>query len=186
VIAKANVIMHSNALKIGTSEGVTGKAASLLTHSASTLGVKASAITVGGGNTTINTSNAAACSVSGSGTGELGGSAVESPKEHVPEQMRGGSGGSGGGASTRAGGSTPPGKATTTPTVATEKTFIELELIDSDGQPVAFASYRITASDGAEFLGVLDASGQVRIPEVARGNCKVTFPEFYRENGSAA
>ena len=30
VIAKANVIMHANALKIGTSEGVTGKARSLL------------------------------------------------------------------------------------------------------------------------------------------------------------
>src|SRR5882762_1958496 len=33
VIAKTNVIMHSNALKVGTSEGVTGKGASLLTHS---------------------------------------------------------------------------------------------------------------------------------------------------------
>src|SRR6185436_10212002 len=32
VIAKANVIMHSNALKVGTSEGVSGKGRSVLTH----------------------------------------------------------------------------------------------------------------------------------------------------------
>jgi uncharacterized protein involved in type VI secretion and phage assembly len=42
VIAKTNVIMHSNALKIGTKEGVTGKGASLLTHSAKAFGLKAS------------------------------------------------------------------------------------------------------------------------------------------------
>src|SRR5258706_11511248 len=42
VIAKANVIMHSNALKIGTAEGLTGKGKSLLTRSAKTFGLKAS------------------------------------------------------------------------------------------------------------------------------------------------
>src|SRR5687767_14587211 len=40
VIAKANVIMHSNALKVGTTEGVTGKGQSLLTHSAKAFGLK--------------------------------------------------------------------------------------------------------------------------------------------------
>ncbi len=74
VIAKINAIMHSNTLKIGASEDVIGKAKSLLTHAQKTFGVKAvSGITIGGGNTTINISNAAACSVSGSGAGELGG-----------------------------------------------------------------------------------------------------------------
>src|SRR3954471_23826007 len=40
VIAKTNVVMHSNALKIGTSQGVTGKGASLLVHAAKTFGLK--------------------------------------------------------------------------------------------------------------------------------------------------
>ena len=90
VIAKTNVIMHSNALKIGTTEGVTGKGSSLLTHSAKTFGLKAtSSITIGGGNTTINVSNAAACSVSGSGAGELGAEGSETAKDQVQENSRG-------------------------------------------------------------------------------------------------
>ncbi|MBC7974847.1 MAG: hypothetical protein H7138_07650, partial [Myxococcales bacterium] len=73
VIGKTNVILHSNALKVGTTEGITGKGASVLSHAGKTFGLKAtSSITVGGGNTTINVSNGAATSVSGSGTGELG------------------------------------------------------------------------------------------------------------------
>src|SRR5262245_37759607 len=40
VIAKASVIIHANALKIGTTEGVSGKGASLLTH-AKKFGLKA-------------------------------------------------------------------------------------------------------------------------------------------------
>lgn len=80
--AKNNLIMHSNALKVGTKEGITGKGQSLLSHSQKTFGLKAtSGITIGGGNTTINVSNSAATSVSGSGAGELGGAAEEQPKD---------------------------------------------------------------------------------------------------------
>src|SRR5215510_8995368 len=62
--AKTNVILHSNALKVGTSQGVTGKGKSLLTHSQKVFGLKAtSGITIGGGNTTINVSNGPATSV---------------------------------------------------------------------------------------------------------------------------
>src|SRR5215510_15784850 len=64
VTAKTNVILHSNALKIGTKEGVTGKGQSLLSHAQKTFGLKAtSGITIGGGNTTINVSNGPATSV---------------------------------------------------------------------------------------------------------------------------
>src|SRR5262245_59193401 len=64
VVAKANVIMHSNALKVGATQGITGKGQSLLSHAQKTFGLKAtSGITVGGGSTTINTSNAAATRV---------------------------------------------------------------------------------------------------------------------------
>src|SRR5215467_11990020 len=98
--AKTNIVMHSNALKVGTKEGITGKGQSLLTHSAKTFGLKASSgITIGGGNTTINVSNSAATNVSGSGAGELGGAAEEQAKDQVqPGAAAGGGGGGGGGA----------------------------------------------------------------------------------------
>jgi len=48
VIAKANVILHANALKLGTSQQITGKGSSVLAHSARTFSVKAaSSITIG-------------------------------------------------------------------------------------------------------------------------------------------
>jgi hypothetical protein len=100
VIAKANVIIHANALKIGTSEGVAGKGRSLLTHSAKSFSLKASSsITIGGGNTTINTSNTAAASVSGVGSGELGAAGGETAKDSIEERKGAGGGGGGGGAS---------------------------------------------------------------------------------------
>src|SRR5688572_12746004 len=41
VKAESNVIMHSNAMKVGTSAGLTGKGRDVLTHAKSTFGVKA-------------------------------------------------------------------------------------------------------------------------------------------------
>src|SRR5262249_30221804 len=100
VTAKANVVMHAHALKIGTTEGVAGKAGSVLGHAAKTFGVKAtSGITIGGGNPTVNTWKAGACSVSGSGAGELGGAGVEQPEDQrsaVGEFVRGSGNMSGG------------------------------------------------------------------------------------------
>jgi phage baseplate assembly protein gpV len=141
VIAKANVIMHSNALKIGTSESVTGKAKSLLTHSQKTFGLKAaSGITIGGGNTTINISNAPATSLSGSGAGELGGAAAEAPNAQVEERQRGY--GAGGGA-----GSAPAGY---------EGGFT---ILDDAGQPLADCEYVIYTESGAEYRGRTDEHG---------------------------
>jgi len=65
-------------------------------------------------------------------------------------------------------------------------TFIELELVDTDGKPVAFASYSVTASDGKVVSGALDAEGRARIEGVAQGSCKVTFPDFHGDEWSAA
>ncbi|MEO8703101.1 MAG: phage baseplate assembly protein V, partial [Kofleriaceae bacterium] len=109
VKAKANVIMHSNAMKVGTTEKLTGKGKDLLTHAKSTFGVKATAsITVSGSQVVINTSNSAACSVSGSGAGSLGGEASEKPKDQVTPQAGGaGGGGAGGAGAGGAGGASP-------------------------------------------------------------------------------
>ncbi|MDQ3370030.1 MAG: phage baseplate assembly protein V, partial [Myxococcota bacterium] len=84
VRAQTNIVMHSNALKIGTSQGVSGKGKSLLTHATSTFGIKAgSQIEITGGTVQMNTGGGAAASVSGSGSGSLGGEATEKAKDQV-------------------------------------------------------------------------------------------------------
>lgn len=114
VIAKANAILHANALKIGTSDGVSAKARSVLGHAAKTFGLKASTrITIGGGNTTINTSNAAATSVSGSGAGELGGAPLDPPQQGSTASDGGGAMAGGGSGSSPGGGAGGPGEAST-------------------------------------------------------------------------
>jgi phage baseplate assembly protein gpV len=187
VIAKTNVIVHSNALKVGTTEGITGKGRSLLTHAQKTFGLKATcSITIGGGNTTINVSNAAATSVSGSGAGELGGAAVEAAKDQIAEHDRRVAGSSRGGGAASSQSSADSGPPADAASVASDTSFIELELVDTDGKPVAFASYVVTASDATSFSGVLDAEGRARIDGIVKGNCTVTFPEFHGDDWSAA
>ncbi|HEX5064018.1 MAG TPA: phage baseplate assembly protein V, partial [Kofleriaceae bacterium] len=108
VKAAANVIMHSNALKVGTSDTFTAKGQQVLTHSGAAFGVKASSnITVNGAQVQINVVNSPAARVSGSGAGELGGAAAETPKDQVQEQTRGGGGGGGGGGAGGGGGGGP-------------------------------------------------------------------------------
>ena len=202
VIARTNVIMHANALEIGASKGVTGKAASLLTHAAKTFGLKAiSGITIGGGNTVINTSNAAATSVSGSGAGELGAAAAETAKDQVADKA--GRGNRGGGAGARGGDARDgdgrrgarggPGQAsagTEAPGTAAgnnaRSDFLEFSLIDDDRLPVKGAHYRVVASDGTIFTGVLDGEGAARLEGLAPGECKVSFPELHADEWEAA
>ena len=74
VVAKGNVILHSNALKIGASEGITAKGKDVLSHATSTFGIKASAeIVISGSQVQSNVVGSPATQVSGTGTGELGG-----------------------------------------------------------------------------------------------------------------
>jgi hypothetical protein len=188
VKAKANVVLHSNALKVGTREGITGKAALLLAHSGTTFGLKAtSGITIGGGSTTINTSNAAACSVSGSGAGELGAPGAEAPKDQIEAKNGGGSGGGGGGARSAGGtaaGTTSGAGATgsgPTPTPidapVTPSTLI-IELKMEDGSPAAFRRYSIITPDGQNRNGMLDGNGIIRFDDISPGDCQVSFPDL--------
>jgi phage baseplate assembly protein gpV len=184
VIAKTNVILHSNALEIGAKEGVTGKGRSVLVHAQNSFGLKAtSGITIGGGNTTINVSNAAATRVSGSGSGELGGAAAEAPNPQLEEGKRPG-GGNGGGGGT--GDTSATAMAVRSPPSSATLTFIELNLVDSDDQPVRFARYQVTGSDGAMFSGTLDAKGCARVDGIPAGTCKVSFPDLHGDDWSAA
>jgi phage baseplate assembly protein gpV len=188
VVAKANVIVHANALKIGCAERFTGTGTSLLVHAAGRFGLKAtSRITIGGGSTTINTSNAAATRVSGSGAGELGGAASKAPDGPiVPSQHDWTAVSARGGGSARHGNLSPRSSIVDPPAIAPEKSFIELELVDTAGVAVAFASYVVTDSGRASFSGVLDADGRARVEGIAVGACTVSFPEFHADDWSAA
>jgi type VI secretion system secreted protein VgrG len=58
-----------------------------------------------------------------------------------------------------------------------ELTFIEIELVDDDGKPVANERYEITLPDKSVKSGTLDDKGFARVEEIKPGTCKVTFPE---------
>jgi len=60
-----------------------------------------------------------------------------------------------------------------------EKTaWIEVELVDEDGEPVPGEGYRITLPDDSVAEGSLDDKGKARVEGFKPGNCKVTFPDL--------
>ena len=183
--AKASVILHANALVVGTREGITGKARSVLGHAQASFGLKATTgLTIGGGTTTINTANAAATSVSGSGSGELGGAGAEPAKDQRVDhsaRARGGGGGGGGGAAP--GGSAQPGSGETGGASGAapqdQLDWFAIELIDKDDKPVAMIRYKVVGPDGAVHTGLTDPDGRARIEGLSPGACTVTFPDLH-------
>lgn len=64
-----------------------------------------------------------------------------------------------------------------------ERTWIEIELVDEDDQPVPGEKYRVTLPDGSTVAeGTLDQNGYARVDGIEEpGNCKVTFPNLDKE-----
>ncbi len=56
--------------------------------------------------------------------------------------------------------------------------WIEIELMDENGKPVAGQGYRITLPDGSVAAGTLDPDGFARVQGFEPGSCKVTFPDL--------
>ena len=56
------------------------------------------------------------------------------------------------------------------------RNWIEIELVDQQGAPVAGATYVVKGPDGKEVLGTLDDKGKARLEGLDRGNCVVKFP----------
>jgi type VI secretion system secreted protein VgrG len=67
-----------------------------------------------------------------------------------------------------------------------KKTWIEIELIDDDGNPVPGAKYEITLPDGRIYPGTLDNKGCARVDGIDPGTCQVTFPELDRDTWGPA
>lgn len=64
------------------------------------------------------------------------------------------------------------------PKPKTEKTWIEIALVDDAGDPVAGEAYEIVLPDGSKRSGKLDAKGTARVEGIDPGTCKVLFPGF--------
>lgn len=62
-----------------------------------------------------------------------------------------------------------------------KRSWIDIELVDDDGEPVPYERYRVKAPDGTVFEGYLDANGQARVSGIDPGSCDVTFPGLDRE-----
>lgn len=58
------------------------------------------------------------------------------------------------------------------------KVWVEIELLDDDGQPVPNEPYRIELPDGSATEGSTDDLGRARVDGIDPGNCNVTFPSL--------
>ena len=62
-----------------------------------------------------------------------------------------------------------------------KKSWIEIEMVDEDSQPVTGQAYRITLPDGTVSEGTLDEKGLARIEGISAGSCDITFPDRDKE-----
>jgi hypothetical protein len=58
-----------------------------------------------------------------------------------------------------------------------EITWVEIELKDKKGNPVAGESYEVKLADGSVRSGKLDKEGKARLAGVKPGSCEVKFPK---------
>lgn len=59
-----------------------------------------------------------------------------------------------------------------------EKTWIEIELIDEEDNPVPGERYKITLPNGKVAQGTLNGDGFARIEGIDPGTCQITFPKL--------
>jgi hypothetical protein len=61
------------------------------------------------------------------------------------------------------------------------KTWVEVQLIDMLGKPVAGAKYQVLLPNESEpRIGKLDSNGRVNFREIDPGTCMITFPDYDR------
>lgn len=59
--------------------------------------------------------------------------------------------------------------------------WVEIELVDEEDQPVPGEKYRVELPDGSVAEGTLDEKGFARIDGIDPGTCKICFPELDKE-----
>jgi hypothetical protein len=73
---------------------------------------------------------------------------------------------------------TPPAPVVDRPQSSAGKTWVEIELVDQDGEPVPDARYLLELADGSTRTGKLDGSGRAQVRDIDPGTARVTFPDF--------
>ncbi len=69
----------------------------------------------------------------------------------------------------------PPAAKAPRPAPASEKTWIEIQLVDQNDHPVANQRYRLKITDNSYRDGTLPADGTVRVSGIDPGTCELTF-----------
>jgi hypothetical protein len=59
--------------------------------------------------------------------------------------------------------------------------WIEIEMVDEAGAPVAGEKYKIELADGTVSEGTLGSDGKARLDGIEPGSCKVSFPDLDAE-----
>ena len=67
-----------------------------------------------------------------------------------------------------------------------KKTWVEIQLVDADGNPVPNEPYRIEAPDGTVNEGSTDGNGVARVDGIDPGNCKISFTALDKQAWSKA
>lgn len=60
----------------------------------------------------------------------------------------------------------------------TQKNWIEIRLLDEDGEPVADERYEVQLPDGNVESGRLDSNGLAGFYSIDPGTCRVSFPDL--------
>ncbi|QSQ19128.1 hypothetical protein JY651_27680 [Pyxidicoccus parkwayensis] len=63
-----------------------------------------------------------------------------------------------------------------------QKTWVDICLLDANGQPVPHAAFRLTLPDGRVIEGKLDEQGLAGVDGVEEGEGELEFPELQRED----
>lgn len=66
-------------------------------------------------------------------------------------------------------------------TAAKKRTWIEVELVDERGRPVAGERWSLTLPDGTTRSGTTDDKGVARVEGIDPGTCWVSFPDLNRD-----
>lgn len=59
-----------------------------------------------------------------------------------------------------------------------KKHWIEISLVDEDGNPVPGRAYKIKLPNGTVQTGKLDSRGLARVEGIDPGTCQVSFPDL--------
>ncbi len=62
-----------------------------------------------------------------------------------------------------------------------EKSWIEIEMVDEEDEPVPGEKYKITLPDDSVAQGTLDGKGFARVDGIDPGTCKITFPKLDKD-----